>query len=66
MCIWGPIVADAFISYAREDHDAASALARVIESAGWDVWWDREILAGQSFDDVIERELSAAKVVVVL
>ncbi|MDA0365361.1 MAG: toll/interleukin-1 receptor domain-containing protein, partial [Chloroflexi bacterium] len=59
-------MADAFISYAREDHDPAARLAAVFEAAGWDVWWDREILAGQSFDEVIERELAAAKVVIVL
>ena len=41
-------MADAFISYAREDHDTAAKLAAVFEAAGWDVWWDREILAGQS------------------
>lgn len=63
---WGPLVADAFISYAREDHAPAARLAAVFEAAGWDVWWDREILAGQSFDEVIEHELAAAKVVIVL
>ena len=33
---------------------------------GWSVWWDRRIIVGQAFDQVIERELASAKSVVVL
>lgn len=59
-------MADAFISYAREDQAKAEFLARRLQSAGCSVWWDRSILPGQQFDDVIETELAAARCVVVL
>ncbi len=59
-------MADIVLSYAREDHRQAESLARVLEQAGWSVWWDREILPGTSFERVIEAELSAARCVVVL
>lgn len=59
-------MADVFLSYAREDRDAALALARVLEECGWSVWWDREIHPGEAFDQAIERELAAAGAVVVL
>jgi TIR domain len=59
-------VADVFISYASEDRDRARSLAKVLETGGLSVWWDRKIVPGQSFDQTIERELDAAKSAVVL
>jgi hypothetical protein len=59
-------VTDVFISYAREDRDRAERLASALSGFGWSVWWDRKIIAGQSFDQAIEHELETAKSVVVL
>jgi hypothetical protein len=57
---------DVFISYASEDRERARKLATSLEAHGWSVWWDRKIIAGQTFDQVIEHELVTAKSVVVL
>jgi hypothetical protein len=59
-------MADVFISYASEDRDRARSLASALESHGWSVWWDRKIVVGQTFDQIIDHELEAAKSVVVL
>ena len=59
-------MADIFISYANEDRKQSGRLASVLESCGWSVWWDRKIQTGQTFDEVIERELEAATCVIVL
>ncbi len=59
-------MADVFISYANEDRERAHQLANAFEARGWSVWWDRKIIAGQTFDLAIERELDTAKSVVVL
>jgi hypothetical protein len=53
----GPV--HVFISYAREDRSDAQALAAALSRKGWNVWWDREIRVGQSFDREIEA-VSAA------
>jgi TonB family protein len=59
-------LADVFISYARDDRDWVQALARQIEGQGLSVWWDIHNRPGQSFDTQIERELNAAKSVIVV
>jgi hypothetical protein len=59
-------VSDIFISYAREDQQWVERFARVLEGYGWSLWWDRQIPTGESFDTVIERELSSAKCVIVV
>jgi formylglycine-generating enzyme required for sulfatase activity len=59
-------MADIFISYAREDRDEAARLASALEEHKWSVWWDREILPGTDFADVITRELHAAGCVIVI
>lgn len=59
-------MADVFISYAREDHHLAQQVARHLGERGWSVWWDRELIPGNQFDEVIERELAGAAAVVVI
>lgn len=59
-------MADVFISYASEDRERARALAETLETRGWTVWWDRQILPGETFESVIERELACADCVLVL
>lgn len=55
-----------FLSYARDDVDAAKQLASCISEAGHDVWWDRHLHAGSRFAAEIDRALKDAEAVVVL
>ena len=57
---------DVFISYAKGDRSRAAELASILETKGLSVWWDRDILPGRTFDDVIEEALTSARSVVVL
>ncbi len=57
---------DVFLSYAREDRDKAETLATVLINAGVSVWWDRELLSGDRFDELIRAKLDAAGAVIVL
>lgn len=41
-------------------------MAAHLERHGWSVWWDREIAAGEAFDEVIEEAVRATRCVVVL
>jgi TonB family protein len=60
-------LADIFLSYSRKDRTIAASLAEILRSAhGWTLYWDRQLLAGEVFDDVLEREIAAARCVVVL
>ena len=58
-------MADIFISYARADRDKIEKLAAALEGEGYTVWWDRHIESGAEFSADIERELEAAKAVIV-
>jgi hypothetical protein len=57
---------DIFISYSREERPAARHFADCFAREGFAVWWDAALRSGETFDEVIERELRAAKAVVVL
>ena len=47
-------MSDIFLSYASEDFPRVGPLIRALERHGWSVWWDRTILPGRTFDQVIE------------
>ena len=59
-------ISDIFISYAREDRPRVQRLAEVLKNCGWSVWWDRDLVAGPRFRDVIEEQLKSARCVVVV
>jgi len=59
-------VSDIFVSYSRPDRAIAGALAEILPSHGWTLYWDRHLRAGEIFDEVLEREVTAARCVVVL
>ena len=56
---------DVFISYSRSDSDTALSLYNYLRSQGLTVWYDREnLLAGDKFQQEIERSIRSAKVFV--
>ncbi len=59
-------VSDVFLSYAPDDRVAARTLAGVLEGRGLSVAWDWDQYEGDAAADATERELDAARCVVVL
>jgi formylglycine-generating enzyme required for sulfatase activity len=59
-------MADIFISYSRADRDRVEPLAAALQAEGWSIWWDTRLRAGEQWDDVIEREIKAARCVLVV
>lgn len=57
---------DIFISYTREDADAAKRLAEELAGHGWSIFWDRVLLPGATWRTQLQSALNAAKVVVVI
>ena len=55
-----------FLSYARDDVDAARQLAGGISEAGHEVWWDTHLHGGSRFAAEIDKALKDAEAVVVL
>jgi adenylate cyclase len=59
-------LADVFISYARSDQAIAARVAKGLQTAGLDVWWDADLPAHRAYSEIIERNLDEAGAVVVL
>ena len=58
-------MSEVFLSYKREDLKAATRLVDVLRGSGLNVWWDRDIPAGEPWEATIERSLAEAGVVLV-
>lgn len=59
-------MSDVFISYKAEDRRRIQALVQALEADGYSVWWDQHIGAGDDWRQAIERQLDAAKCVIVV
>ena len=55
-----------FISYSRDNRETAEYVAQALTELGIDVWWDRELPGGAEFSEVIEKQLTEARVAIVL
>jgi hypothetical protein len=55
-----------FISYKREDELRVGRIARALEAAGIEVWWDRGLPGGESWHTNIESRLAQAGCVIVI
>jgi TolA-binding protein len=57
---------DVFISYARQDQEIARKLADDLQTRGYLVWWDAELVASEDFTEAIQAALSEARSTVVV
>lgn len=57
---------DIFLSYKREERGIADVFAATLTDEGFSVWWDPRLKPGDAFDDIITRNLMAARCVLVL
>jgi TolB-like protein/Flp pilus assembly protein TadD len=55
-----------FISYSREDQARILPIIRLIEQAGFAVWWDGLLAGGERFSQTTQAALDRAQAVVVL
>ena len=58
-------MSDVFVSYKRENVAAVSRLVEALRAEGLKVWWDVDIPLHAPWEQTIERNLSAAKIVIV-
>lgn len=56
---------DIFLSYDHDDQGRIAGLVDALAPFGWKIWWDRNILPGQTWDEVLAEALEAARCVVV-
>ena len=57
-------MADIFISYSQKDRTRIKRLVDALKAEGFEVWWDLEIRAGESFDQRIEDTLKQVKCII--
>jgi hypothetical protein len=58
-------MADVFVSYSRKDRGRVAEVADGLDRSGFSLWWDRNLRSGGDYGLVIEREIEAARGVVV-
>jgi hypothetical protein len=58
--------ADIFLSYSSEDGEFIERLADELERAHYAVWYDRGLIVGQPYRDVLQQRIGTVKAVVVL
>lgn len=58
-------MADVFVSYKREERAEVERIAERLKGLGLSVWFDSRLPSGESFDEEINREIHAAKCVLV-
>jgi adenylate cyclase len=56
---------EVFVSYKRENLAAVGRLVAALRAEGVGVWWDQDIAPNAPWEATIERELAAAKLVIV-
>ena len=59
-------MADIFISYSKAHRPLTEALVADLEARGYTVWWDTSLVSGETFREVILRELNAARAAIVI
>ena len=60
------VPSEVFVSYADSDLERVRPLVEALSREGWSVWWDRRILPGQSWEEVIGPALDEARCVIVV
>jgi TolB-like protein/Tfp pilus assembly protein PilF len=55
-----------FVSYSRDDRTRALPIIKILEDAGFNVWWDGLLEGGERFAHITEAALARARAVVVL
>jgi hypothetical protein len=58
--------ADVFLSYSSKDGAQIEKLDGDLGARHYSVWWDRGLIAGQSYRDVLQQRIETVKAVVVL
>jgi WD40 repeat protein len=59
-------MADVFLSYSKEHRRLTESLADDLKAQGITVWWDTSLLPAGNFREEIDRELDAAKAVIII